>query len=143
VLIVKRAEAMTGPAAHAFLKFSRSPNRTGVLILGARQVRRSFPRSSRGVSTCAFVPSRPEWIASVLTERASPKPVARLAGATSDGSLGKALQHFESPLDGTGKGPLAPAGRGPVDDGEFSRLRAAALDLFVNPKEAGGPGPPA
>jgi hypothetical protein len=36
---------------------------------------------------------------------------------------------------------LAPGGRGPVDDGEFSRHRAAALDLFVNPKEAGVLGP--
>jgi DNA polymerase III delta' subunit len=133
VLIVKRAEAMTGPAAHAFLKILEEPQANRVLILGARQVRALLPTIQSRCLHVRFRPLPTEWIASVLTERGVSKPVARLAAAASDGSLGRALMHFESPLDGAGKGP--------VDDGEFSRLRAAALDLFVNPKEAAVLGP--
>jgi hypothetical protein len=141
VLIVKRAEAMTGPAAHAFLKILEEPQPNRVLILGARQVRALLPTIQSRCLHVRFRPLSTEWITSVLTERGVAKSVARIAGAASDGSLGRALQHFESPLDAAGKGPLAPAGKGPVDDGEFSRLRAAALDLFVNPKEAAILGP--
>src|SRR5258705_6164500 len=43
VLIVKGAEAMTGPAAHAFLKILEEPQPGRVLILGARQARALLP----------------------------------------------------------------------------------------------------
>jgi len=133
VLILKRAEAMTGPAAHAFLKMLEEPHPSRVLILGARQARALLPTIQ---SRCLHVRFRPlpvDLIASVLEHRGVSKPVARLAGATADGSLGKALQHFEAPLDSAGKGVF--------DAGEFSRLRSAALDLFVDPKEDGVLGP--
>jgi hypothetical protein len=133
VLIVKRAEAMTGPAAHAFLKMLEEPHPHRVLILGARQARALLPTIQ---SRCLHVRFRPlpvDLIASVLEHRGVSKPVARLAGATADGSLGKALQHFEAPLDAAGKGVF--------DAAEFSKLRSAALDLFVDPKEDAVLGP--
>src|SRR2546427_7260725 len=133
VLIVKRAEAMTGPAAHAFLKILEEPQPNRVLILGARQVRALLPTIQSRCLHVRFRPLSTEWIASVLEARGVAEPVARLAAATAGGSPGKALQHFETPVDVPGKGPLDPA--------EFSRLRTAALDLLVDPKEAAVLGP--
>jgi hypothetical protein len=133
VLILKRAEAMTLPAAHAFLKMLEEPQPHRVLILGARQARSLLPTIQ---SRCLHVRFRPlpvDMIASVLESRGVSKPVARLAGATADGSLGKALQHFEAPLDAAGKGAF--------DGAEFAKLRSAALDLFVDPKEDAVLGP--
>ncbi len=133
VLILKRAEAMTLPAAHAFLKMLEEPLPNRVLILGARQARALLPTIQ---SRCLHVRFRPlpvDMIVSVLESRGVPKPVARLAGATADGSLGRALQHFEAPLDAAGKGVF--------DGAEFSKLRSVALDLFVDPNEDGVLGP--
>src|SRR3989441_2471320 len=127
VLIVKRAEAMTGPAAHAFLKILEEPQSNRVLILGARQVRALLPTIQSRCLHVRFRTLPTETIADVLVEkRGISRPVARLAAATAEGSLGRALQHFEPPLDGAGKATL--------DEGEFSRLRALALDLFVHIK---------
>ncbi|MGE5174925.1 MAG: ATP-binding protein [Hyphomicrobiales bacterium] len=129
VLIVKGAEAMTGPAAHAFLKILEEPQPERVLILGARQVRGLLPTIA---SRCLHVRFRPlpvEFVAKALTEGFGvSRPVARLAAATAQGSLGRAAAPFAAPLDGTGKD--AP------DEAEFSRLRAAALELFVRPRSA-------
>jgi len=133
VLIVKRAEAMTPPAAHAFLKILEEPQPNRVLVLGTRQVSGLLPTIQSRCLHLRFRPLSTEWIASVLAARGVAEPVARLAAATADGSLGKALQHFETPMDVPGKGPLDPA--------EFSRLRTAALDLLVDPKEAAVLGP--
>ncbi len=133
VLIVKRAEAMTGPAAHAFLKILEEPQPNRVLILGARNIRALLPTIQSRCLHVRFRPLPTAWITSVLETRGVSKEVAKLAGATADGSLGAALQHFEAPVDGAGKGPL--------DEGEFSRLRAAALDLFVRPNDAAVLGP--
>ncbi|TMQ56980.1 MAG: hypothetical protein E6K76_11740 [Candidatus Eisenbacteria bacterium] len=134
VLILKRAEAMTPPAAHAFLKILEEPQPNRVLILGARQVRALLPTIQSRCLHVRFRPLSTETIAEVLVEqRGISKPVARLAAATAEGSLGRALQHFEPPLDGTGKAVL--------DEGEFSRLRALALDLFVHPREPAILGP--
>jgi DNA polymerase-3 subunit delta' len=127
VLIVKGAEAMTGPAAHAFLKILEEPQPNRVLILGARQARSLLPTIQSRCLRVRFRPLPAEMIASVLEGRGVPKPVARLASATADGSLGKALQHFEAPVDASGKAAL--------DLGELSKLRAVALDLFVSPRE--------
>jgi len=127
ILIVKRAEAMTGPAGHAFLKMLEEPQPNRVLILGARQARALLPTIQSRCHHVRFRPLPADLIASVLEQRGVVKPVARLAGATADGSLGKALQHFEAPMDAAGKGVF--------DAGEFSRLRSTALDLFVDPKE--------
>lgn len=134
VLILKRAEAMTAPAAHAFLKILEEPQPDRVLILGTRQVRALLPTIQSRCLHVRFRPLSTETISEVLVERKGiSKPVARLAAATAEGSLGRALQHFEPPLDGTGKATL--------DEGEFSRLRALALDLFVHPREAAILGP--
>ncbi len=133
VLILKRAEAMTPPAAHAFLKMLEEPHPNRVLILGARQARSLLPTIQSRCLHVRFRPLPAEWIASVLESRGVSKPVARLAGATADGSLGKALQHFEAPLDGAGKGAL--------DEGELAKLRAVALDLFVDPRDNAVLGP--
>ena len=127
VLIVKGAEAMTIPAAHAFLKMLEEPQPRRVLILGARQARSLLPTIQSRCLHVRFRPLPAEMIASVLEGRGVPKPVARLAAATSDGSLGKALQHFEPPVDATGKTN--------VDASELNKLRAVALDLFVTPRE--------
>src|SRR6267378_8230813 len=56
VLIVKRAEAITGPAAHAFLKILEEPQPRRVLILCARRVRSLLPTIS---SRCLHVRFRP------------------------------------------------------------------------------------
>ena len=133
VLIVKRAEAITGPAAHAFLKILEEPQPNRVLILGTRNVRALLPTIQSRCLHVRFRPLSAAWIASKLETRGVSHPVATLAATTSDGSLGRALQHFETPLDAAGKGRL--------DEGEFSRLRTAALDLFVNPKDAALLGP--
>jgi len=128
VLIVKRAEAMTPPAAHAFLKMLEEPQPNRVLILGARQARSLLPTIQSRCLHVRFRPLSADWIASVLEGRGVSKPIAQLAAATSDGSLGWALQQFDTPLDAAG-------GKSSVDLTEFSRLRAVALDLFVNPRE--------
>ena len=127
VLILKRAEAMTGPAAHAFLKMLEEPHPNRVLILGARQARSLLPTIQSRCLHVRFRPLPADLIASVLEGRGISKPVAKLAARTADGSLGRALQHFETPLDAAGKGAF--------DEGELSKLRAAALELFVDPKE--------
>ena len=128
VLILKGAEAVTGPAAHAFLKILEEPQPNRVLILGARQARALLPTIQSRCLHVRFRPLPAAMIASVLEGRGVPKPVARLAGATADGSLGLALRHFETPVDGVGKAGM--------DPGEISKLRASALDLFVTPREA-------
>ena len=134
VLIVKRAEAMTLPAAHAFLKILEEPQPRRVLILCARQVRGLLPTIASRCLRVRFRPLATDFIASVLSKsRGVPAPIARAAGATALGSLGRALQLFEQPLDGAGKEPL--------DAGEFSRVRELALDLFAHPRTAGIAGP--
>ncbi|HEX7077143.1 MAG TPA: hypothetical protein VF363_01845 [Candidatus Eisenbacteria bacterium] len=133
-LIVKGAEAMTGPAAHAFLKILEEPQPNRVLILGARQVRALLPTIA---SRCLHVRFRPlpvAFVAKTLTESYGVSPAtARLAAATAQGSLGRAVAPFAAPLDGTAKD--AP------DESEFTRLRSAALDLFVRPPSAAVLGP--
>lgn len=134
VLIVKRAEAMTAPAAHAFLKILEEPQPNRVLLLGARQVRALLPTIQSRCLRVRFRPLPTEFIASVLEgPKGVSKSVAGLAAATAQGSLGRALQHFEPPLDGAGKEALG--------EGEFSRVRALALELFVHPTSAAIVGP--
>ena len=130
VLIVKGAEAMTGPAAHAFLKILEEPQPGRVLILGARQRRALLPTIASRCIPVRFRPLAPESIAAALAEsRKISKAGARLLAGVAQGSLGKALALVDSPLDAVSK--EAPG------EAEFTRLRAAALELFVRPK---GPG---
>jgi DNA polymerase-3 subunit delta' len=134
VLIVKGAEAMSGPAAHAFLKVLEEPQPRRVLILGARQARALLPTV---VSRCLHVRFRP--LAADLIETALAdgygvsRPTARLAAAASQGSLGRAVAPFAAPLDGAGG--VIP------EESEFARLRAAAIEIFVRPKSAAVLGP--
>jgi len=130
VLIVKGAEAMTGPAAHAFLKILEEPQPGRVLILGARQRRALLPTIASRCIHIRFRPLAPEAIATALIEsRKISMAGARLLAGAAQGSLGRALALVDSPLDATTK--EAPG------EAEFTRLRAAALELFVKPK---GPG---
>lgn len=134
VLIVKGAEAITGPAAHAFLKILEEPQPRRVLILCTRQVRSLLPTIVSRCLPLRFRPLPADLITSLLTEsRGVSKPVARLLGGTAQGSLGRALAFLEMPLDATVKD--APS------ESEFSRQRAAAFDLFVRPKSAAILGP--
>jgi DNA polymerase-3 subunit delta' len=133
VLIVKGAEAITGPAAHAFLKILEEPQPRRVLILGARQPKALL---STIASRCLLVRFRPlstSVIGEALAQRGVSKPVARLIAATSQGSLGRALALLETPLDTAVK--EAPG------EAEFAKLRAAAVELFVRPKTAAVLGP--
>jgi DNA polymerase-3 subunit delta' len=130
VLIVKGAEAMSGPAAHAFLKILEEPQPGRVLILGARQKRALLPTIASRCIHVRFRPLKPEAIASALTESQKiSKAGARVLAGAAQGSLGRALALVDAPLDATTK--EAPG------EAEFTRLRAAALELFVRPK---GPG---
>jgi DNA polymerase III delta' subunit len=127
VLIVKHAEAMTPPAAHAFLKILEEPQVGRVLILGARQVRGLLPTIASRCLHVRFRPLDPEFIATALVaSRGISKPAARVLGATAQGSLGRALALVDAPLDTTAK--EAPG------EAEFARIRSAAIDLFVRPK---------
>jgi len=135
VLIVKGAEAITGPAAHAFLKILEEPQPGRVLILGVRQVRALLPTIASRCLHVRFRPLDQDFIAKVLTEsRGISKPVARLIAGTAQGSLGRALALVYAPLDGTGRVETP-------GEGEFTRLRSAALELFVKPKSAAILGP--
>jgi DNA polymerase-3 subunit delta' len=134
VLIVKRAEAMTVPAANAFLKILEEPQPGRVLILCARQVRALLPTVVSRCLPVRFAPLPTDFIASVLVEvKGVSNPMARLAAATAQGSLGRALEMFEAPLDGTGREAL--------EESDFARLRATAIELFVRPKAAAILGP--
>lgn len=133
VLIVKGAEAITGPAAHAFLKILEEPQPRRVLILGARQPKALL---STIASRCLLVRFRPlstAVIGEALAQCGVSKPAARLIAATSQGSLGRALALLETPLDTAVK--EAPG------EAEFAKLRAAAVELFVRPKTAAVLGP--
>jgi len=134
VLIVKGAESITGPAAHAFLKILEEPQPGRVLILCARQVRGLLPTIA---SRCLHVRFRPLDTAAVAAalekSRGVSKPIARLLGATVQGSLGRALALLTPPLDAPAKEALGEA--------EFARLRACAIDLFVRPQTAAILGP--
>ena len=137
VLIVKGAEAITGPAAHAFLKILEEPQPGRVLILGARQVRSLLPTIASRCLHVRFRPLDSGFIASALSEsRGVSEPVARLIAGTSQGSLGRALAFLEAPLDVT-----APSSREAPSESEFTRLRVAAIDLFVRPKSGAILGP--
>ena len=134
VLIVKGAEGMTGPAAHAFLKILEEPQAGRVLILGARQARALLPTIASRCLHLRFRPLPTDVIATALREGYGiSAPVARIAAATAQGSLGRAIQPFAGPLDGTAKEA--------ADETEFGRLRAAAIDLFVRPRSAAVVGP--
>jgi len=134
VLIVKRAEAMTPPAAHAFLKILEEPQPNRVLILGARQAKALLPTIQSRCLHVRFRPLPTELIESILvSEKRVSKKSARIAAATAQGSLGRVLPHFEPPLDGAGKDVLG--------ETEFARLRALAVELFVRPKSAAVLGP--
>jgi DNA polymerase-3 subunit delta' len=133
VLIVKGAEAITGPAAHAFLKILEEPQPRRVLILGARQPKALLPTIASRCLLVRFRPLSTAIIGEALAERGVSKPVARLIAATSQGSLGRALALLETPLDTAVK-------EGP-GEAEFARLRAAAVELFVRPKTAAVLGP--
>ena len=133
VLIVKGAEAITGPAAHAFLKILEEPQPRRVLILGARQPKALLPTIASRCLLVRFRPLSTAIIGEALAQRGVSKPVARLIAATSQGSLGRALALLEPPLDTAVK-------EGP-GEAEFAKLRAAAVELFVRPKTAAVLGP--
>ena len=134
VLIVKGAEAITGPAAHAFLKILEEPQPRRVLILCARRARSLLPTISSRCLHVRFRPLPSDFIAAALVEsRGVPKTTARLLATTAQGSLGRALALLEAPLDAAGK--EAPG------ESEFARLRSAALELFVRPKTGAVLGP--
>lgn len=126
ILIVKGAEAITGPAAHAFLKVLEEPLPRRVLILGARQVRALLPTIASRCLRVRFRPLEEGFVAEALRARGVSKQAAPLLAATSQGSLGRALSFLEPPLDA--------AARETAGEAEFTKLRAAAIDLFVNPK---------
>src|SRR5262245_14371846 len=133
VLIVKGAEAITGPAAHAFLKILEEPQPRRVLILCARQPKALLPTIASRCLLVRFRPLSTALIGEALAQRGVSKPVARLIAATSQGSLGRALALLETPLDTAVK--EAPG------EAEFGKLRAAAVELFVRPKTAAVLGP--
>ena len=133
VLIVKGAEAITGPAAHAFLKVLEEPQPRRVLILGARQPKALLPTIASRCLLVRFRPLSTALIGEALAQRGVSKPVARLIAATSQGSLGRALALLETPLDTAVK--EAPG------EAEFARLRDAAIELFVRPKTPAVLGP--
>lgn len=126
ILIVKGAEAITGPAAHAFLKILEEPQPRRVLILGARQIRALLPTIASRCLHVRFRPLDDSLITEALRARGVSKPLAPLLAATAQGSLGRALSFLEPPLDA--------ATREAPGEAEFTRLRAAALELFVKPK---------
>ena len=129
VLVVKGAEAITGPAAHAFLKILEEPQPGRVLILCARQIRALLPTIASRCLHVRFRPLRADFIAEALAEsRKVSKPFARLLSTTAQGSLGKALAFLEPPMDATSKETPGEA--------EFKRLRETAVELFVRPKTA-------
>lgn len=134
VLVVKGAEAMTGPAAHAFLKILEEPLPNRLLLLGARQRSALLPTIASRCLPVRFRPLRAELIAEALVEGYGvSRPVARLAAATGQGSLTRALAPFLPPMD-------AP-GREKPDEADFARLRSAAVELFVHPKTSAVLGP--
>jgi DNA polymerase-3 subunit delta' len=133
VLIVKGAEAITGPAAHAFLKILEEPQPRRVLILCARQPKALLPTIASRCLLVRFRPLPTALIGEALVQRGVSKPVARLIAATSQGSLGRALALLETPLDTVVKESPGEA--------EFAKLRAAAVELFVRPKTAAVLGP--
>jgi len=137
VLIVKGAEAITGPAAHAFLKILEEPQPRRVLILCARRARSLLPTIASRCLHVRFRPLPTDFIATALVEsRRVPKATARLLASTAQGSLGRALALVEPPLDAAGKEALSAPG-----ESEFARLRAAAIELFVRPKTTAVLGP--
>jgi DNA polymerase-3 subunit delta' len=134
VLVVKRAEAMTVPAANAFLKILEEPQPGRVLILCARQTRALLPTVVSRCIPVRFAPLPADFVASTLASvKGISRPVARLVAATAQGSLGRALEPFEPPLDGAAKEVL--------EEAEFTRLRAMAIELFVRPRSAAILGP--
>lgn len=134
VLIVKRAEAMTIPAANAFLKMLEEPQPGRVLVLCARQTRALLPTVLSRCLPVRFAPLGADFIAAALVEaRGLSKKTAALAAATAQGSLARALQPFEPPLDGAGKETLT--------EEDFTRLRATAIELFVRPRSTAVLGP--
>lgn len=133
VLIVKGAEAITGPAAHAFLKILEEPQPRRVLILCARQPKALLPTIASRCLLVRFRPLPTAVIGEALAQRGVSKPVARLIAATSQGSLGRALAFLETPLDTAVKESPGEA--------EFAKLRTAAVELFVRPKSAAVLGP--
>jgi len=124
VLIVKGAEAMTGPAAHAFLRILEEPHPNRVLILGARQVRALLPTIASRCLHVRFRPLPEAFLAGALIERGVSKGTARLAAALAQGSLGRALAPFEAPLDAPGAAP---------EEADFAKLRSVAKELFIRP----------
>jgi DNA polymerase III delta subunit-like protein len=134
VLIVKGAEAMTEPAAHAFLKVLEEPLPRRVLILGARQKSALLPTIVSRCLPVRFRPLRAEVIEGALVEGYGvPRATAKLAADTAQGSLTRAVAPFVMPMDAPGKDTPDPA--------EFGRLRDAAIDLFVRPKTSAVVGP--
>src|SRR5438093_6397809 len=135
VLIVKGAEAIPGPAAHAFLKILEEPQPRRVLILCARRARSLLPTISSRCLHVRFRPLPTDFITTALVEsRRIPKATARLLATTAQGSLGRALALVESPLDAAGK--ESPGAKESPGESEFARLRVAAIELFVRPKTA-------
>jgi hypothetical protein len=134
VLIVKGTEAITGPAAHAFLKILEEPQPGRVLILCARQTRGLLPTIASRCLHVRFRPLHADFIAAVLADsRGVSKPAARVLAATAQGSLGRALAWIDAPLDA--------AAREAAGEAEFARLRATAIELFVQPKSPAILGP--
>jgi hypothetical protein len=134
VLVVKGAEAITGPAAHAFLKILEEPLPNRLLLLGARQRRALLPTIASRCLPVRFRPLSDERIAEALSGGygISPK-TARLAAATAQGSLTRAVAPFLAPMDAAGKEP--------PDESDFARLRDAAVELFVRPRTSAVLGP--
>jgi DNA polymerase-3 subunit delta' len=133
-LIVKGAEAMTGPAAHAFLKILEEPHPKRLLILGARQQRALLPTIASRCLPVRFRPLPAAAIVEALQQGYGIAPkTARLAAATAQGSLTRAAAPFVPPMDAPGKETF--------DEADFARLRDTAVELFVHPKTSAVLGP--
>lgn len=134
VLVVKGAEAMTGPAAHAFLKILEEPLPNRLLILCARQRRALLPTIASRCCPVRFRPLRAEAIAEGLETGHGISPAAaRLAAGTAQGSFARAAAAFVPPMDGATKER--------PDENEFVRLMSVAVELFVHPKSSAVLGP--
>jgi DNA polymerase-3 subunit delta' len=131
VLIVKGAEAITGPAAHAFLKILEEPHPRRVLILGARQPKALLPTIASRCLLVRFRPLPPRSLATCWWSAASQARRAAHRGHE-PGESGARTALIEPPLDSTVKeAPAKPS------SGSSARPRSSSREA----EDSRRPGP--
>lgn len=137
VAVIEEAQTMEVEASNALLKILEEPPPRTLWILVATQKDR-LPKTV--VSRCFSIPFSPlsaPDVAALLVEKGLDRPRAQRLAELAEGSVSRALQLSESPLDALQQGPIGPLAAADALPRELYNARVEVeLSLFALAQDA-------